>query len=139
MARRDLRRRDAAQIEQGRAERRVHVGGLQVHRHHDAEPDRIDARQRQQRGRDDRHHHEDDLEGVHHEAEQEHREHHDQDRARGAARQVAQMAMDQIVAVEPAEHEAEQGRADQDDEDHAVICAVFSTTGRSTGRKPPDL
>ena len=42
----DLRRRDAAQEEQRRPERRVHVGGLQVHRHHDAEPDRIDARHR---------------------------------------------------------------------------------------------
>ena len=46
----DLRRRHAAQEEQRRAERRVHVGGLQVHRHHDAEPDRIDAWHRQQVG-----------------------------------------------------------------------------------------
>ena len=81
MPRGDLGRRHAAQIEQRRPERRMHVGGLQVHRHHDAEPDRIDAGHRQQRRRHDRHHHEDDLEGVHHEAEQEHRQHHRQHRA----------------------------------------------------------
>src|SRR5277367_3298613 len=39
--RRHFRRCDAAQIEQSRAERRVHIGGLQIHRQHDAEPDTI--------------------------------------------------------------------------------------------------
>src|SRR5262245_28838699 len=65
----DLRRRNAAQIEQGRAQRRMQVGGLQVERHHDPEPHRIDTRHLEQGGRDDRHHHEDDLERVHHKAE----------------------------------------------------------------------
>ena len=37
----------------------------------------------------------------------------------GAARQVAERAMHHVVAAEPAEHQAEQRRADQDDEDHA--------------------
>src|SRR5262249_62118571 len=35
----DLRRRDAAQEEQRRPERRMHVGGLQVDRHPDGEPE----------------------------------------------------------------------------------------------------
>ena len=37
--------------------------------------------------------------------------------------------MHHVVATEAAKHEAEHGRADQDDEDHAVICVVRSTTG----------
>ncbi len=46
-------------------------------------------------------------------------DHHHQDRARRAARQIAERAMHQVVAAEPAEHQAEQCRADQDHEDHA--------------------
>ena len=37
----------------------------------------------------------------------------------GAARQVGERAVHHVVAAEPAEHQAEQGGADQDDEDHA--------------------
>ncbi len=97
----------------------MHVRGLQIHRHHDAEPDRIDAGHFQQRRRDDRHHHENDLERIHHEAEQEHAGHHREDRAAGAARQIAERLLHHVVAAKAAEDEAEQRGADQDEKDHA--------------------
>ena len=70
--------------------------------------------------RDDRHHDKDDLEGVHHEAEQEHRQHHHENGAGRAAGQIGKRLVDHGVATEAAKDEAEHGGADQDDEDHQV-------------------
>ncbi len=49
---------------------------------------------------------------------EEHRDHHREYRAGRAARKIGERTMHEVVAAEAAKDETEQGRADQDDENH---------------------
>src|SRR5262245_47236541 len=109
--------RDAAQVEEGEAERRMHERGLHVHAQQHAEPDQVDAELRRHR-REQRDDDERDLEEVEEEREEEHEhvdEHQEPDLAPG---QVQQQLLDPQVAVDAAEHEREDRRADEDEDHH---------------------
>ena len=70
----------AAQVEERESEWRRQERRLQVHGHHDAEPDRIHAHP-EQHGGNDGDDDVDDLDEIDDESQQEHHEHHDRERA----------------------------------------------------------
>jgi hypothetical protein len=124
-------RRDAAQVEQREAERRVHERGLHVHAQHHAEPDQIDAQlfrhRRQQRHDDER-----DLEKIQEEREQEHHHvHHDQE-AQLAARQAGSRCSTHRSPFDAAEHQANTVEPIRMNITKLVILAVVSSAWRST-------
>src|SRR3989338_876644 len=116
---RHRRRRDPAQVEQRKAERRGEEGCLQVQRDHHAEPHWVQAHGQQHRA-DNRYHHEGDLDKVEDKAEQEDHHHHQEERAEHAARQLGKDVLDHRLAAESAEHQGEQRGADQDEEHHGA-------------------
>ena len=77
----------------------------------------MDIHQQQHR-RDDGHDDKANLHEIEEEAEQENHRHHHQQGADMPARQVAEKAIDQLITAEATKGEAEDGRADQDDEHH---------------------
>ena len=111
-----LRRRDAAQIEQREAERRVHERGLHVDPEQDAEPDQVDAELVRHRP-EQRHDDERELEEVEEERQDERQQVDEDQEADVPARQAEQHVLDPQVAVDAAEGEREDGRAHQDEDD----------------------
>src|SRR6478735_5567726 len=117
--------RDAAQIEQREAERRMQERRLHVDAEHDAEPDQRGIRPhhgRQHLLRDRRHHRQDDegdLEEVEEERHEEDEEVDEDQEAPDAAGQRRQEMLEPYAAGDAEEHHREAGRADQDEGDHA--------------------
>ena len=112
-----LRRRDAAQVEEREAERRMHERGLDVDAEQQAEPDHVDV-ERVRRRQQQRHHDEADLEEVEEEREEEDEDHHEDQEPGAPARQRAQHVLDPAAAVHALEDQAEHRGADQDEDHH---------------------
>ena len=109
--------RDAAQIEQGEAERRMHEARLNIGAYQHAEPDEIDAELvgdgRQQRDDD-----EGDLEEIEEEGDHEDEGIDEDQEADLSARQRRQQILDPYLSADALKHEAEGARADQDVDHH---------------------
>src|SRR6478736_2206294 len=116
--------RDAAQIEQRKAERRMQERGLHVDAEHDAEPDQRRIRphhwrqyllrNRRNHGQDD----EGDLEEVEEERQEEDEEIDEDQEAPDAAGKRGQMVLEPDAAGDAEEHHREAGRSDQDEDHH---------------------
>ena len=119
-----LPRRNRAQIEQCKPERRMHERRLHVDAKNDAEPDQIDAEFLSSRSKQ-RDHDERQLEEVEEEGEQEHHDVHDDQEARLSARQRHQQMLDPEMAVHAVERQREDTCTDQNEHDE----------GRKLGRR----
>jgi hypothetical protein len=126
---RHFRRHRRAHVEQGKAEGWRQEGRLQVHRQQDHEPDHevlvLGDMRREidlgQNGGEDRQHDQADLEEVEEEPHDEDQHHHeDQDLPAAVDAGRLQQLGDHIVAAQRAEHEGEQGCA-EDDEEHQPV------------------
>ena len=115
----DFRWRDAAQIKQRETKGRCQERRLHVDPDHHAQPDggHVGRRIGEQDRRDDRHHHDGDLDEVEEESEQEDDPHHHDEFGDEAAGQPGQEIAHQILAPEGAESGRQHGGAEQDDED----------------------
>src|SRR6185295_19479651 len=108
---------DAAQIEQGKAEGRVHEARLNIGANEHAEPNQIDAElvgRRRQQGDDD----EGDLEEIQEEGDHEDEGVDEHQEAHLTARQRGQQLLDPLLAADALEHQAEHPRPDQDVDHH---------------------
>src|SRR5439155_4063892 len=105
-----------AQIEQGKAEWRMHERGLHVDAEQNAEPDEIDAELLRHRP-EQRHDDEGELEEIKKEGEHEAQEIGDDEEAELTARQAEQEMLDPEIAVDAAENKTEDRRADEDEDD----------------------
>ena len=111
-------RRDRAEIEQRKAERRMHEAGLHVDAEKHAEPDQVDA-EFVRCGRQQRHDDEGQFEEIEEEGEEEHQNVHDDQEADFAAWQRHQQVLDPQVTVDAVERQREHACADQDEQDEA--------------------
>ncbi len=116
----DLGRRDAAKVEQRKAEGGREKRGLHVHADHHTEPHGGDISGRigqQDRGDDGNHHH-GDLDEIEEESEDEDHRHHDDELGPEPAGKAAEELAHQFFAAEGAEGGGQHRRAEQDDEHH---------------------
>src|SRR5258706_8532852 len=110
------RRGDAAQVEEREAEGRVHEGRLHVHAQQDSEPDEVDPELLGHRT-EQRHDDERKLEEIEEEGEEEDEDVDDDEEAELPAGKVEQEMLDPLVPVDAVEREAEDARADEDEND----------------------
>src|SRR3984893_6416347 len=113
----DAAGRNAPQIKQRKAERRVHEARLNVGADEHAEPDQVDAEpisRRRQQGNDD----ERDLEEVEKERDHEDEGIDENEEADLPAGERRQQLLDPHLAPDSLEHQAEGTRTDQDIDDH---------------------